>query len=86
MSQVTKHISLSKNLERRLAKAAKERGKNLSEMFREIALNFLNNAPKRARKTESYENLRSIIGMVDSGHSDISANHDKYLYENADIH
>lgn len=39
------------------------------------------NTPTRIKKTKKKASILDLIGMGESGCSDISINHDKYLYE-----
>ncbi len=86
MESVRKQITLPKNVELRYAQLAKENGKNFSEYIGEILTKHLKFIPKKKRTKNTYENLRSIIGMCSGTDGDVSVNHDKYLYEESDIH
>ena len=86
MELVKKQITLPKKVERRYTQLAKENGKNFSDFIGEILTTHLKFLPNKKRKKNSYENLRSLIGMCSSEEGDWSVNHDKYLYEEADIH
>ncbi len=86
MEYIRKQITLPKSVERRYEQLAKENGKDFSEYIGEILKTHLKFLPKKKRANNSYENLRSIIGICSGEDRDWSINHDKYLYEESDIH
>lgn len=76
MERVKKQISLTKNLYKRVEKIAEEK----QESFSDVVSKALDIYTKENKKLSARQNMVKLIGIVESGISNGSTNHDKELY------
>ena len=72
-------VQLPEEVYHQLKRKAFEAHISFSEMVRRMITQVLN-PPHRS--SGAVRKAKSIVGMMASGHSDISKNHDQYLAEN----
>ncbi|NCS82699.1 MAG: hypothetical protein GW788_13215 [Ignavibacteria bacterium] len=76
MECVKKQISLNKNLYRRVEKIAEEK----QESFSDVVSKALDIYTRENKKLSARQNMIKLIGIVESGVSNGSTNHDQELY------
>ncbi|OIO19637.1 MAG: hypothetical protein COZ80_07695 [Ignavibacteria bacterium CG_4_8_14_3_um_filter_37_9] len=76
MERVKKQISLTKNLYKRVEKIAEEK----KESFSDVVSKALDIYTRENKKLSARQNMIKLIGIVESGVSNGSTNHDQELY------
>ena len=76
MDRVKKQISLTKNLYKKVEKIAEEK----QESFSDVVSKALAIYTRENKKLSARQNMVKLIGIVESGISNGSTNHDKELY------
>ena len=79
MERVKKQISLTKNLYKRVEKIAEEK----KESFSDVVSKALDIYIRENKKLSARQNMVKLIGIVESGVSNGSTNHDQELYSTA---
>jgi hypothetical protein len=79
MKTVTTQIQLDSSQFDTLAEESKRRQISIDELLGNLVKQYLDELSILNRRSEV--NLMSIVGLGDSGSSDVSENHDKYLGE-----
>ena len=74
-SEVRTQIYLPRRLHRALGAAARRRRVSMAQLLREAAEEVL-----RRDAAERGDPLKDLIGVVDNDATDLSTNHDHYLY------
>ena len=79
MKVVMPQIQLDASQFNALAEEAKKRQRTVDELLGDFIREYLDELSRLYRRSET--DLMSIVGLGDSGTSDVSENHDKYLGE-----
>ncbi|MBI4865920.1 MAG: ribbon-helix-helix protein, CopG family [Candidatus Wallbacteria bacterium] len=77
---VTTNIRLPAEDHRELKRLALREKKSLSQLIREAVDARLGGPPAPPARKSGPDPFDALIGSIDSGHGDESANHDHYLY------